>query len=316
MKVATAVTFFLNNGLKEGKFIFEDRTHSVDGDTTTELSKPGYLHTRNILIRKSVRNLSHPELSKLRTAYGRLMAIKDHRGYRYLAGIHGIPDFKGKYGNSRLFLLWNRAYIYRFEKYLQDVIGGPFSVSIPWWDWRLESCRVEPIPKAFSDRTADGAPNPLYSFHVVLGDEIDLEPFIDLTNCAKSKKYNTSRQPGLSNSLPTAKEIEATLSLTEFGEFSDQLEDINNRVQMWIGGECGDMSYIPFASYDPIFWSHRVMIDRIFWMWQLLTRPGNNIPGYLYNEVLDPFSLTARDVLDIRRLGYDYASQQLFTEGL
>jgi tyrosinase len=141
-----------------------------------------------------------------------------------------------------------------------------------------------------------------------------LEPFTALTKCKKSKKYYTSRQPGSSESLPIAKEIETTLGLTDFGEFSDELEDISNRVQMWVGGRCGDMSYIPFVAYDPIFWSHRVMIDRIFWMWQLLGRTGISIPGYLYNEVLDPFSLTVRDILDIRRLGYDYVSQQLFTD--
>lgn len=149
----------------------------------------------------------------------------------------------------------------------------------------------------------------LFSFHVVLHHEINLESFIALTKCPKSNDYDTHRQPGLPTSLPSVQEIEAILDLTDYVDFNDQLEDCNNRVQIWIGGMCGDMSYIPFVAYDPIFWSHRAMIDRIFWLWQ--SKPGNSLPGYLSSEVLDPFNLTVRDVLDIHRLGYDYGSQQL-----
>jgi hypothetical protein len=98
MKVATAITFFLTNGLREGKFVFEKRTHSVESDIAVELSKPGYYRARDIVVRKSVRNLSHSELSYLRHAYRAMMVRKDHGYYRYLAGIHGIPDFKSKYG--------------------------------------------------------------------------------------------------------------------------------------------------------------------------------------------------------------------------
>ena len=82
-------------------------------------------------IRKSVRNLSDDELIALRNAFGKMMGISDNRGYDYMAGIHGIPQFKCKHGeagsvadpNFRLFLPWHRAYLYWFEKYLQDSSG-------------------------------------------------------------------------------------------------------------------------------------------------------------------------------------------------
>ena len=66
------------------------------------------------------------------------------------------------------------------------------------------------------------------------------------------------------------------------------------------------MSYVSFAAYDPIFWSHHCMIDRIFWLWQL--RDRRSLPLCLYDQVLDPFNLTVRDVLDVYQLDYDYAS--------
>jgi tyrosinase len=312
VKVATALGHYLTRGLVYEFSKVEGEGVPGDNYLLAELDQLGYPKTFDVLLRKSVRNLSAGELNSLRRAYSMMMAFGDedgyryNRGYRYLAGIHGIPDFKSKYGDFRVFLPWNRAYIYWFERYLQDA-SYDSSISVPWWDWRFESSKSDGIPKAFSDAIVDGQPNPLHHFHVVLPDEIDLKSFRHLTNCPKSQKYSTQRQPSSPSSLPTAREIEAILDLTDYADFSDQLEDYNNRVHCWVGGRCGDMSYIPFASYDPIFWSHRAMIDRIFWLWQ--TKPGNSLPANLSSEILDPFKLAVRDVLDIRRLGYDYGQQ-------
>jgi Polyphenol oxidase middle domain len=51
------------------------------------------------------------------------------------------------------------------------------------------------------------------------------------------------------------------------------------------------------------------MIDRIWWLWQ--ARNGNgNIPSDLLDEVLAPFNVQVRDVLNVHDLGYDYAAAQ------
>jgi hypothetical protein len=55
------------------------------------------------------------------------------------------------------------------------------------------------------------------------------------------------------------------------------------------------------------------MIDRIFWMWQLT--PSTSLAADSHNEVLDPFKLTVRELLNIYQFGYDYASLQLLVEG-
>ena len=55
-----------------------------------------------------------------------------------------------------------------------------------------------------------------------------------------------------------------------------------------------------------LFWSHHCMIDRIWYMWQL--KQGiNNISPELLPIVLQPFSLTVKDVLNINAIGYEYA---------
>ena len=198
-----------------------------------------------------------------------------------------------------------RAYLYWFEKCLQDSLPDP-KITVPWWDWTSNESRIEGIPQAFADDTVNGLPNPLYTFYVELPDWVDLEAFILQTGCQKSRSYYTHREPENSFQLPTLDEIDYLLNLTDYGDFSDGLEEIYNRIHRWVGGRCGDMSYVSFAAYDPIFWSHHCMIDRIFWLWQL--RDRRSLPLCLYDQVLDPFNLTVRDVLDVYQLDYDYAS--------
>ncbi len=247
------------------------------------------------------------------------MDIPDNRGYRYLAGLHGIPHNKCKHAQSetitdpnfRLFLPWHRAYLYWFEKYLQDAHHDP-NVTVPYWDWTSNVSRYEGIPRAFSDETVNNLPNPLYSFHVELPYWVNLDDFRSQTGCPKTSSFDTHREPGYPSQLLTPQEIQNLISLSDYGDFSDGLEDIHNRIHGWIGGRCGDMGHVPFAAYDPIFWSHHCTIDRIFWLWQLDS--SHILPMHLNEVVLDPFNLTVGQVLNIYQLGYDYAGEQVLVE--
>ena len=49
------------------------------------------------------------------------------------------------------------------------------------------------------------------------------------------------------------------------------------------------------------------MIDRLWRMWQL-RHPQASFPRNAAKQVMEPFDLTAEDVLDPTVLGYDYAS--------
>jgi tyrosinase len=246
-------------------------------------------------IRKSVRNLSDKELGKLRDAYDRMMKIRDNRGFNHIAGFHGIPDWycwhhqlnQRSQLRVRLFLPWHRAYLHRFEQAVQDQVED---VTIPWWDWTSKKSRSEGIPKAFTARTFDGKPNPLYKSHM----------YVPTANPPLDR--DTVRAPGTPTDLPTPETIDNLLELNDFGDFSDGLEDVHDSIHVWVGG---DMAQIPFAAFDPIFYSHHTMIDRVWWLWQL--RHGNSGILSLSNEVLAPFNLKVSDVLKIYDLGYDYA---------
>ena len=253
-------------------------------------------------LRKDVRNLSDQELTDLRTAYGQMMQIRENRGYNYLAGLHGVPGWYCWHHqrntrtilSARLFLPWHRAYMYRFEQAVQD--QNP-EVNVHWWDWTSDTSRSEGIPRAFSDITFgdDNQTNPLYQSHMYVP---TANPPLD---------QDTFRSPASPLDLPTREDIDRLLTLSDFGDFNDELEDIHDRMHVWVGGS---MAQVATAAFDPIFYSHHAMIDRIWWIWQL--ENGNSgMPPNLLNMVLEPFNLTVRDVLNIYDLGYDYASSQV-----
>jgi len=61
-----------------------------------------------------------------------------------------------------------------------------------------------------------------------------------------------------------------------------------------------------WAAYDPIFWPHHYMIDRLWWMWQ--NRHGiATTPEEIMEIELVPFGKKVREVLDINELGCEYA---------
>jgi tyrosinase len=69
----------------------------------------------------------------------------------------------------------------------------------------------------------------------------------------------------------------------------------------------GHMGTIEFAAFDPIFWAHHTMVDRIWRVWQL-RYPGARPPSSILDQALPPFRMTVRQTLDVTALGYDYAA--------
>jgi len=113
--------------------------------------------------------------------------------------------------------------------------------------------------------------------------------------------------------LPTSGEVASLYNRTQFLDFSGGpggLEEIHDNIHGWTGGISGgvggDMGVVATAAYDPIFWSHHCMIDRIWYIWQLKNGINNMPPEYM-DVILAPFRYRVRDVLDIHALGYEYA---------
>jgi tyrosinase len=242
--------------------------------------------------RRDVRRLTDGQLGDFRQAIAAAQAIGDDRGYQYWAGIHGLPLPISCQHHTDLFLPWHRAYLYFFEKTLQDRVAG---VTLPWWDWAHQ----QHMPSAYDARRVAGRANALY------------DSSIQQAGRRSSRESRTSRAPGQDGLLPSAQEVEAVLTNRDFFTFQAQLESIHDGVHMWVGGTMGDISV---AAYDPIFWAHHAMIDRSWYLWQL-RHPGAGPPGTILDRALSPFPITVRQTLDVSQLGYDYAASTAATSG-
>lgn len=255
--------------------------------------------------RRSASMLTPGQLATLRDAFARSQAIGDDRGYGYWAGIHGLPlpiGCDNAHGTA-FFLPWHRAYLYFFERSLRD--RNP-NAMLTWWDWRVPPGRRAALPAIFAEPGTRARPNSLLSAAVdpaarrqgrALSGQLRIPA--NILNATR-----TFRRPGqIPAPMPTTGQVAQLLEIRDFLDFSAALEGFHDNVHVWIGGH---MSQVPFAAFDPVFWAHHTMIDRLWRVWQL-RHPGALPPAALLDQALPPFRMTVRQTLDVTALGYDYA---------
>lgn len=241
-----------------------------------------------IVVRPSA---EHANVTALQDAYEKMQALSasDNRGWIFWAEYHGFNRFEcwhhARVGNDAfpydLFLPWHRAYLSFFDNAARDQNADAI---LPWWDWTSNASHQTGLPAAY---TAGGTALQSGPVPAISG----------------QPERRTTRNPGGPGDLPTTQQVTDLLALTDFRDFSNQLQDIHDGVHGWVGG---DMGSIATSAFDPVFWAHHAMIDRIWYLWQL--RHGvNNIPANYLDKALFP-GLTVQQVLDVRALGYDYAS--------
>jgi tyrosinase len=251
--------------------------------------------------RQSIYRIPEQQLADVRRAFSEMMTLRDERGYQYFAGIHGLPlPIFCQHGNL-LFLPWHRAYLYFLELAMQDRVPG---VAIPWWDWTSTQAHQSGIPQAYADAQVNGQSNPLYDAPVQLtSDDIQLVRQRLPGTITQGDNPRTLRDSDLPDELPRNTTIESILNAPTFSDFSTRLENVHNDVHVWAGGT---MSAVPMAGFDPIFYAHHAMIDRLWYLWQS-RHTGVNPPNNILNQVLAPFPLTVAQTINIGTLGYDYA---------
>jgi tyrosinase len=249
-----------------------------------------------IRFRRDASRLTPDQSTALRDGFSALYDLPDDRGYGYLAGIHGLPLPIGcdNAHGTPYFLPWHRAYLYSFERALRDRVPGAM---LAWWDWRTSPERPAKIPKAFDQKKIGSKDNPLASAAV------SRLALAQGKEAGASVGRRTARSPGDPSLLPSATDVKAALETRDFLDFSAAAEELHNRVHVWVGGHMGQ---IPFAAFDPIFWAHHTMVDRLWRLWQL-QHPGGRPPAALLDEALPPFRMTVRQTLDPTALGYEYA---------
>ena len=258
------------------------------------------------------------DIAALRDAYAKTQRFSatDNRSWIYWGAYHGFNRYdcwhhsrtgpgRGSQFAYDLFLPWHRAYLLNFDHVTREPNPGAI---LPGWDWTSALSHRVGVPPAYSEPEVDGKPNPLAS-----------GPTPDMPD---DPARRTRRFPGDPAVLPSMDapdpavglpSINQVLNLSQYVDFSSQLQNVHDFIHGWTGGidpddrnRGGDMGVIATSAFDPIFWAHHTMIDRLWYLWQLKWGV-NNIPDDYLDKVLAPFQFTVRGVLDVRELGYDYA---------
>jgi tyrosinase len=228
--------------------------------------------------RKSAASLSSTEQSRLLGAFdvlnrngvlGQFVAI--HADMRH--NQHMMPGPMGPVGAQR-FLPWHRVFLYEFEKALRRVHAD---VTIPYWDWAGEP----QIPAWLEDvKPAVNVPPP------------------------SAGPIQVTRSPGTEQALrQQADRIPQVTQANAFTAFEEGLEDVHDRIHVWVGGS---MSLLSEAPADPLFYMHHANIDRIWSDWQ--QHHSGSHPALTGDDaIMDPWRVTELRTRDVTNFHYVYA---------
>ena len=243
--------------------------------------------------RPNIDCLSTEQLHDLREALAGLYALPaiDPHGFANLAGFHGGPPNSYCRHGAPGFFTWHRAYLMAVENALRAI---RCDVVLPYWDW--SSGPSTGVPAAcreatYVNRAGATVANPLHAGPARTGGmtsrraDIDTTPYDDL-----------------------ASQAQTALGAADFVSFQNQVNAVHGGVHVRTGG---DMSNVPEAAFDPIFYLHHANVDRLWAQWQT-SHPGA-LPAGEATWALAPFNRpfstqwqVGSDVESTVAMGYRY----------
>ncbi|KAI9296135.1 Di-copper centre-containing protein [Neoconidiobolus thromboides FSU 785] len=241
------------------------------------------------LVRREVRELSDSELRELHTAFNDLKAngVWDRFCRTHLDNVpfaHSTPYF----------LPWHREFIYRFEQELRRV--NP-RVSLPYWDWSLDSQAPE-RSIIFSSSYFGGSG----------GRCVDDGPYANWIGRYPNRHclFRSFDGGDSIGAFTSPEQLRGTLGRADdFEEFWNRIEgNPHGNVHNNIGGDMGTMG----SCNDPLFYLHHAMIDKLWYDWQNLDRANVNSFGGAtpdgnrasLDDDLIPFNKVVGEVMDVQ----------------
>jgi tyrosinase len=211
---------------------------------------------------------------------------------------HNMHGSMGEVGLYR-FLAWHRRYLLEFEREIQrvDAILRPTAaekLGVPYWRWE------EPIPAWMEDFLPANDPETGQSPpprkdaappNKATGADIDIivnQFAIQDTGLAGENDYT-----------------KFTYGLEGWGRRPNGTRlPGHNHGHAWIGGIMNNTSTSPT---DPMFWLHHAEVDRLWQIWRQTTpTPAPLLSGS--DRIMDPWSESYDELLDLAALGYVYDS--------
>ncbi|DAA75792.1 TPA_exp: Tyrosinase [Trichophyton benhamiae CBS 112371] len=211
--------------------------------------------------------------------------------------------------DSTLFPIWHRPYLALHEEMIwthaqkiaasypekdrAKYVTAAKTLRIPYWDWASNP----DIPRSMTTakinvNTPTGMQsidNPLYQYKFdpsvqkgfPEGDSFTSNPHSTRFPDANGESQNDRATRAMrSNGASLRSSIYQLLSSeSDYSTFSTQalpdrsgynnVETVHGYVHGLVGGQ-GHMTYIPWSSYDPIFWLHHANVDRLIALWQAI----------------------------------------------
>jgi tyrosinase len=113
----------------------------------------------------------------------------------------------------------------------------------------------------------------------------------------------TFRKPGAAPVPGPPYDLSYVLAASTYTEFEERMWEVHDTLHVWVGGTMGNPAW---AAYDPLFWAHHTMVDRVWRIWQHSAN-AQPPPATSLETALEPRGMRVRETLEVRALGYDYA---------
>ncbi|QDG76684.1 tyrosinase family protein [Labrenzia sp. PHM005] len=206
--------------------------------------------------------LDDKDLSLWRDFVGHMKGISENEPVSWIgfANIHGTSTggFNKCPHGDWYFLPWHRGYVSMYEQAVRDW-SGEASFAMPYWDWTTD----RQIPKAYSDQTYNGQPNPLYDATRTMSATASLPDNMVGQNVITDILAETEYQVFGTSKNPSQNNLDQSW-IPAGGGVSGPLEaNPHNRVHCAVGGQmCSAVS-----ARDPLFFMHHGNIDRLWALW-------------------------------------------------
>jgi hypothetical protein len=195
----------------------------------------------------------------------------DPRGWTVQAGLHAERCQHGNWW----FFPWHRAYVYYFERLVQDAVSDS-SFALPYWDW--------------TDGNEVTLPNPFRELNSPLYDD-NRDPDVNGGRAQLDWTFYDDNYNGVLNYVLTRDGFVPSFGSPQVDSFpgletthgdeqahGDVEGGPHDTVHVWVGGgQNPDMGVPDSAALDPIFWLHHCNIDRLWTRW-LAASPRHKNP--------------------------------------
>ena len=287
-------------GVSPGQTDFQD---TIRVQTPFAMSADvGFHYPQGRLIRREVNKLTPAERKRWVAAVQKLKAlpaamlgqgeaayddyIELHKQYGATASASPRPTRLFAHDNAT-FLTWHRAFIARFESGLRRI--DP-SISLPYWDWTAPGAD---LTGAAITALVGGWPSQLVQRGFGL---VDTGPFATNWSVETPQSWPAAvRNDALVRqqrnlSLPTQADVLNALAVKQYdsppyaasmvprrNSFRYAFEyGAHGQAHNYVGGQ---MSNVPLAPSDPLFWLHHCQVDRVFDTW-LALQTVRGLPTY------------------------------------